>query len=117
MFNITVNSLGDGTKLTLCELAGDSNLGEVLSTWEGSAATLRNLSDLEKWTDRNIIKFNKSKLRPVHPAWHDPVHPSRSGAPSLESSFAETEPVERKPEVCTCGRGILPSTGPGVARV
>lgn len=50
MFNITVNNLGDGTKLTLCELAGDSNLGEVLNMREGRAATLKNLSDLEKWT-------------------------------------------------------------------
>ncbi|KAK4829140.1 hypothetical protein QYF61_002355 [Mycteria americana] len=79
LFNITVSNLGDGTKLTLCEFMGDSNLGEVLSTLEGRAAILKNLNNLEKWTDRNIVKFNKSKLSPVHLGWHDPVHPNRSG--------------------------------------
>ncbi|PKU40666.1 rna-directed dna polymerase from mobile element jockey-like [Limosa lapponica baueri] len=88
--------LGDGTKLTLCEFMGDGNSGKVLGTLEGRAAILKNLNNLEKWTDRIIMKFNKSKLSPVHLSWHDPVHPNRLGAHWLERSFAENDPVDNQ---------------------
>ena len=42
------------------------------------------------------MKFNKSKLSPVHLGWHDPVLLNRSGAHWLERSFAEKDPVDSK---------------------
>lgn len=71
-------------------------MGEVLSILEGRAAILKNLNNLEKWTDRNIMKFNKSKLSTVHLGWHDPVYPNRLGAHWLEISFAGKDPGDNK---------------------
>lgn len=61
-FNIFVNDLHDGTECTLSKLAYGTRQGRVADTAESCAAIQNDLDRLEKWADRNIIKFNKGKL-------------------------------------------------------
>ena len=51
-------------------------------TPEGRAAIQRDLNRLEKWAERNLMKFNKEKYKVLH----SPTHQYR-----LESSFAEKD--------------------------
>lgn len=42
------------------------NLWEVLNVIGGSAATQRHLDRLEKWADRNLLRFSKGKCQILH---------------------------------------------------
>lgn len=61
-FDIFVNDLRDGTECTVSKLADDTKQGGVADMPEDCAAIQSDLDRLEKWVDRNIMKFNKGKL-------------------------------------------------------
>ena len=58
---------------------------------EGHAAIQRDLDRLEKWADRNPIKFNSEKCKVLHLRRNNPSHQDMLEANCLESSFAEKD--------------------------
>ncbi|KAK4823672.1 hypothetical protein QYF61_005643 [Mycteria americana] len=54
-----VNNLGDGAESTLRKFSDDTKLVGVADAPDGQVAIQRDLDRLEKWADRNLIKFNK----------------------------------------------------------
>jgi len=62
----------------------------------GRAAIQRDLDKMEKWADRNLLKFIKEKIKVLPVGRHIPRH---AGAAQLESSFVEKDlevPVNTK---------------------
>lgn len=51
---------------TFIKPADDTKLGEQLTGFQGKAATLNNRNGLEKWTNRNFIKFKGDICRIPH---------------------------------------------------
>ncbi|KAK4822538.1 hypothetical protein QYF61_015544 [Mycteria americana] len=49
----------------------------------------RDLTGLEKWADRNLIKFNKGECHVLHPRRSNSMHQYMLGAEQLESTIAE----------------------------
>ena len=66
-------------------------LGGVADAPEGHAAIQRGLNRLEKWADRNVMKFNKGKCKVLHLGRNNPMHQYMLGTTQLESSFAEKD--------------------------
>ncbi|GAB0179814.1 mitochondrial enolase superfamily member 1 [Grus japonensis] len=66
LFSIFVNDLDDGVECSLSKFADDTKLGGVADTPEDCAAIQRDLNRLEKWADRNLMKFNKEKFKVLH---------------------------------------------------
>ncbi|XP_010146030.1 PREDICTED: rap guanine nucleotide exchange factor 5-like, partial [Eurypyga helias] len=56
----------DGTKYIFGKFAGDAKLGEMVNTSYGCAAIQRDLDRLERWANRNLIKFNKVQCNVLH---------------------------------------------------
>lgn len=61
LFNVFINNLGDGTECILSKSAQHTKLGWVLNVLEGRATVQRDADRLEKWVDRNLMKFNNNK--------------------------------------------------------
>ena len=58
---------------------------------EGCAVIQRNLNRLEKWSDENLMKFNRRKYTVLHTEKKNPMHQYMLWATQLESSFAEKD--------------------------
>lgn len=52
-------------------------------------AIQRGLNTLEKWTNRNLMKFNKTKCKMLQLGWSNYMQQHRLIADQLWSSFAE----------------------------
>jgi len=61
----------------------------VADTPGGCAAIQRDLDRLEKWDNKNLMKFKKEKYEVLHMVGTDLMHQYRLEADSLESSFSE----------------------------
>lgn len=59
---------------TLSKLAEDTKLGGVDDMPEDCAAIQRDLNHLEKWSDRNLMKFNKGMCKILLLRRNNPVH-------------------------------------------
>lgn len=57
-FNIFFNDQDDGVECTLSKFTDDTELGKVVESPEDPAAIQRDLDRLERWTDKNLMKFN-----------------------------------------------------------
>ncbi|GAB0188519.1 mitochondrial enolase superfamily member 1 [Grus japonensis] len=89
LLNIVINDLDDGAEYTLSKFADDTKLRGVADMPEGRAAIQKDLNGLEKWADRNLMKFNKEKCKVLHLWRNDPLHQDVLGAALLESSLAK----------------------------
>lgn len=58
--------LDDGTEYTLSKFPCDTKLGGVFNMQEGCAAFQKNLDGLEKWADRNLMRFKKTKYKVLY---------------------------------------------------
>ncbi|PKU41171.1 rna-directed dna polymerase from mobile element jockey-like [Limosa lapponica baueri] len=83
LFNIFINDLDDGAERTLSKFADDTKLGGEADIPEGCAAIQKDLNRLEKWVDRNLMKFNKER--------NNPLHQYMLGAVQMESSLVEKD--------------------------
>jgi len=78
---------------------------------EGSAAIQRDLSRMEKWADRNLIKLSKGKCKALPLGRNNPRHQHRLRATHLESSLSEKDlgilmdtRFGHEPAMCPCGK-------------
>ncbi|KAK4827366.1 hypothetical protein QYF61_017304 [Mycteria americana] len=109
-FNIFTNDLDDRVECALSKFAGVTELEGVADTPEGRAAIQKDLERLEKWADRNLMKFNKGKCKVVYLGMNNLIHQYMLGANQLESSFVEKDlespgehQVEHEPAMRPCG--------------
>ncbi|GAB0207649.1 mitochondrial enolase superfamily member 1 [Grus japonensis] len=108
LFNIFINDLGGGAECTLSKFADDTKLRGVADMPEGHAAIQRDLDKLEKWADRNLMKFNKGKRKVLQLEGNNPMHQYILQAAQLESGLAEEDLgvlVDHEPAMCPCGKG------------
>jgi len=66
LFNISINDWGNGAECALNKCVDDTKLGGVADMPEGHAAIRGDLDRLGKWTDSNLLKFNKEKCKVLH---------------------------------------------------
>lgn len=59
LFNIFINNLDVGVQSNLTKSVDDTKLGGVADSPEGCATIHSDLGRLEKWTKKNLMKFNK----------------------------------------------------------
>ncbi|GAB0179989.1 mitochondrial enolase superfamily member 1 [Grus japonensis] len=81
----------EGTECTLSQFADNTRLGGVANTTEGCATIQRDLDRLEKWVEKNKMKFNKGKCRALHIGRNNTKHQYRLGVDLLGSSAAEKD--------------------------
>ncbi|PKU40477.1 rna-directed dna polymerase from mobile element jockey-like [Limosa lapponica baueri] len=91
LFTVFINDLDEGMECTLSKFTDDTKLGGVAETPEGCATIQRDLDRLERWADRNLMKFHKDKCRILHLGRDNPMHQYRLGAHLLQSSSVEKE--------------------------
>ena len=64
-------------------------LGGVVDRPDGCAAVQKDLDRLEKWSDRNLMVFNKGKRKVLPLGRVSPMHQDRLGTDQPESSFVD----------------------------
>jgi len=89
LLNIFIDGLGGETECTLSRFADDTVLGGVSDAPDSCVVTQRDLVRLEKWADRNLMKFSKENCTVLHLRRCNLMHQRRLGTHQLESSCAE----------------------------
>ncbi|PKU41478.1 rna-directed dna polymerase from mobile element jockey-like [Limosa lapponica baueri] len=89
LFKISISDLDDGIKCTLMNFVDDTKLSGEVDSSEGRATLQEDLDRLEKWTNKNLMKFNKGKCKVLHPGKHNPGVQHRLGSTWLGSSSVE----------------------------
>ncbi|KAJ7423498.1 rna-directed dna polymerase from mobile element jockey-like [Pitangus sulphuratus] len=69
----------------------DTKLGRVADTPESCETLQKYLDKLERWTEWNLLKFNKCKCRILHLARNNTPHQYRLGPDLLKRSSAEKD--------------------------
>lgn len=91
LFNIVISDSDEGMERAVSKFADDTKLGGVADTPEGSAAIQQDLSRLERWAGRNLLKYNEGKCRVLHQGKNNPRHQHKLGTALLESSEGERD--------------------------
>lgn len=66
LFNIFINGMNDGAEYTLSKSADVEKLEGVTDAPNDCANVKRDLNRLEKWTDKNLMKFKKGNSKILH---------------------------------------------------
>lgn len=61
VYNIFINDLDNGPEHILSKFPDDTKLGEIADISENRVAIQLDFSRLEKWSDRNLMKFSKGR--------------------------------------------------------
>ncbi|KAJ7405204.1 hypothetical protein BTVI_69658 [Pitangus sulphuratus] len=75
LFNIFVSDMDSGIKCTLNKFADNTKLCGATDTLARSDAIQRDLDRLDSWDCENLMKFNKSKHKVLHPGLEIPDTP------------------------------------------
>lgn len=63
VFIIFISYLDSGTECTLSRFAGNTKWGEVSTTPKVRAVIQSDCDRLEKWADRNLMRFSEGKYK------------------------------------------------------
>lgn len=85
LFNTYITDLD----YSLRRFSSDTRSEGVIDKPGGYAAIQRNLNKLDKWADRDLMKFCVWKQKVLYLARNNPMHQDMLGANYLENSFAE----------------------------
>ena len=85
-FNLFINDLDDRTECTLGKFAEG-----LFDTPDGCAAIQKNIDSLEKWANKNLIKYKKGICQVLYLGTNNPMHWYTLQVDQLERSFAEKE--------------------------
>ena len=84
-------------------------MGRVADMPEVHTSIQRDLDRMEKWADRNLMKFNQEKCKVLHLWRNDPVHQDVLEATSAGKQLCRKGPrspgglqVEHESAVCPC---------------
>jgi len=112
LFSIFINDLDNGTECTLSKFAHDMKLEGVADIPEDCTAIQRDLGRLEKWADRNLMKFNKGNYKILHLGEEQPQAPVCAGGNPAGRHLCKNGPegpgghqVEHEPEMYLCCKG------------
>ncbi|KAK4823674.1 hypothetical protein QYF61_005645 [Mycteria americana] len=87
LFNV-INDLDNGAECTLSNFADDTKMGGVADM--GYAVIQRHLDRLEKWANRNLIKFNKKNYEVLHLGGTIPGTSTCWGPPSWKAALQKS---------------------------
>jgi len=119
----SLNDVDHGTESTISKSANDTKLVGLTDMPQGRAAFQRDLNRLQKWADKNFMRFNKGKGKLLHLGRNNKYV---LGATQLENNLAEKDlgvlvdnkltragsvPLpQRRPTVsCAALGGVLPA--------
>ena len=66
LLKIFINNINSETEYTLRKFVNDTKLRSAARTIEEKNAIERDMDKLEKWTQENLMKFNKVKGKVLH---------------------------------------------------
>ncbi|KAK4831799.1 hypothetical protein QYF61_019229, partial [Mycteria americana] len=116
LFHIFINDPSDWTECTLSKFAHGTKVGGVADIPAGHAGIQKDLNRLEKWAERNLMKFNKGSVQ-------SPAHgEEQAHAPKRPCGGPGGPQVEHEPAMCPCCKkgvtvswaalgGVLPAGG------
>jgi len=91
LFNFFISDLDDEKECTLSKFTEETKLRGVADTPEGHATIQRDDDRREKWSDRNLTRFNEGKCEVLHLGRNQPRHLAVLGDTHLESSLADSD--------------------------
>ncbi|TRZ07880.1 hypothetical protein HGM15179_019228 [Zosterops borbonicus] len=71
------------------KIADDTKLGGVTNAPEGCSGIQKDLDRLERWAEKECLKFNKGKCKILHLGRNNPRYQYKLGADLLESNSEE----------------------------
>lgn len=80
-----------GQSVYLQQIYYDTKFGGVVDTTQRSAAIQRDFHKLDKWADRNVVKFSNGKCWVPHLESNNSTHQHLLQIPYLKSSVAEKD--------------------------
>ncbi|KAJ7428128.1 hypothetical protein BTVI_01280 [Pitangus sulphuratus] len=89
LFNLFIGDLDEGAECLLSKVVDNIKLGGVVDIPECCAAIQKDLDRLERWAEKNHLKFSRGKCSVLHLGRNNPMHQDRVGADLLESSSVE----------------------------
>jgi len=102
VYNIFINDLDNGAECILSKFSDDTKLKGVTDTPGDCPNIQRYLDSLEKWLERNLMKFNKGKCKVTHMVRDQCIE----GVSCLGSwGFLADRQVENEPTMCPRGKG------------